>query len=59
MSKLKIFFESDQEHQIRAIESAVKLFKGYTRRNSAFQMGDETIPNMDNYEMLDEKWLVR
>lgn len=57
MSKLKIFFESDQEHQVRAIESAVKLFKGYTRRSTGFQMGDETIPNMDRYEMLDEKWL--
>lgn len=57
MSKLKIHFESDQEHQVNAIESAVKLFKGYTRRDICFQLGDEAMPNMDRYEMLDEKWL--
>ncbi len=57
MSKLKIHFESDQEHQVRAIDSAIKLFKGFTRRNTPFQLGDDTIPNMDRYKMLDEEWL--
>lgn len=57
MSKLKIHFESDQQHQIRAIESTVGLFKGYTKRETAFQLGDDTIANIDQYEMLDEEWL--
>lgn len=57
MSKLKIHFESDQQHQVRAIESTVDLFKGYTKRETAFQLGDDTIANMDQYEMLDEEWL--
>lgn len=57
MSKLKIHFESDQPHQLRAIESAVNLFKGYTKRKTAFQLGDDTIANLDKYEMLDEEWL--
>ena len=57
MSKLKIKFESDQEHQIRAIGSTVKLFDGYTKRTSSFQMGEDTVSNLDPYELLDETWL--
>ncbi|KAA5542332.1 restriction endonuclease [Adhaeribacter rhizoryzae] len=57
MTKLKIHFESDQEHQIRAIDSAIKLFNGYTKRIIPFQLGDDTIANIDQYEMLDEEWL--
>ena len=57
MSKLKIHFESNQEHQVRAIESTVKLFQGFTKRDTHFQLGDDTIANMDQYEMLDEVWL--
>lgn len=57
MSKLKIHFESNQEHQVRAIESTVGLFKGYTKRETPFQLGDDTIANLDQYEMLDEAWL--
>lgn len=57
MSKLKIHFESDQEHQVRAIESTVNLFNGFTKREVDFQMGDDTIPNIGPHEMLDESWL--
>ena len=57
MNKLKIHFESDQEHQVRAIESTVKLFQGYTKRDASFRMGDDTVANLDDYEMLDEDWL--
>ena len=57
MSKLKIQFESNQEHQVQAIQSSVNLFKGYTRRETDFQMGDDTIANLDKYETLDEEWL--
>jgi type III restriction enzyme len=54
--KIEIQFEK-QEHQQRAVESTVELFSGYTKRETQFQLGDETIPNMDQYEMLDEDWL--
>ncbi|MBW2937531.1 DEAD/DEAH box helicase family protein [Aureisphaera sp. CAU 1614] len=71
MSKLKIHFESDQEHQVRAIESTVKLFQGYIKRNleelkassiglgsKATEMYDtDIIANIGKYEMLDETWL--
>jgi type III restriction enzyme len=57
MSKLKIQFESDQPHQLRGIESTVKLFQGFTKRQDGFWMGDDTKPNLDPYEMLDESWL--
>lgn len=58
MTKLKIQFESDQEHQLAAIRSVVELFEGYVKRESGFQMfGSDTVANMDPYEMLDEAWL--
>jgi len=57
MGKLKIQFEPNQEHQVRAIESSIKLFNGYNKRKTPFQLGDDTIANMDQYEMLDEEWL--
>ncbi len=58
MTKLKIQFESDQEHQLEAIRSVVDLFEGYSRRETGFQMfGSDTVANMDPYEMLDESWL--
>lgn len=57
MTKLKIQFESDQPHQIRAIESTVKLFQGFTKKQDGSWMGDDTKPNLDPYEMLDESWL--
>jgi type III restriction enzyme len=57
VGKLKIQFESDQEHQTRAIESTIKLFEGYSKQEANFQMGDDVIPNMDRYEVMDESWL--
>lgn len=57
MSRLKIKFESDQPHQLRAIQSTVKLFDGYSKQRSDFKMGEDTIPNIGPYEMLEESWL--
>ena len=58
MSKLKIKFEDNQEHQLKAIDSVVKLFTGYGKRDTGFKMySSDTIANMDPYEMLDEQWL--
>lgn len=57
MSKLKIQFESDQPHQKMGIESVVKLFDGYSKQEEVFQLGDDTVPNIGQYESLDENWL--
>jgi type III restriction enzyme len=58
MSKLKIKFEDNQEHQLRAISSVVKLFNGYSKRDTDFKMyGSDTKSNIDEFEMLDEQWL--
>ncbi|MBP9691551.1 DEAD/DEAH box helicase family protein, partial [Candidatus Woesebacteria bacterium] len=58
MKTLKIKFEDNQEHQLNAIRSVVRLFDGYSKRDTTFQMyGSDTIANMDPYEMLDEQWL--
>lgn len=58
MSKLKIRFEDNQEHQLKAIESVVKIFDGYSKRDTEFKMyGSDTIANMDPYETFDEQWL--
>jgi len=58
MTKLKIKFENNQEHQLKAINSVVKLFDGYSKRSTEFTMyGSDTIANMDPYEMLDEQWM--
>jgi type III restriction enzyme len=58
MSNLKIKFEDNQEHQLRAIQSVVKLFNGYAKNDTEFRMyGSDTISNMDPYEIMDEQWL--
>jgi type III restriction enzyme len=57
MSKLKIQFEADQLHQVGAIQSTVKLFQGFTKKQDGSWIGDDTKPNLDPYEMLDEGWL--
>lgn len=58
MGKLKIKFEDNQEHQLKAIDSVVKLFEGYRKRDTDFRMfSSDTIANVDPYEMLDELWL--
>jgi type III restriction enzyme len=59
MSKLKLKFESDQEHQVKAIESVVGLFEGMPQTDDSFKMaGDETIANVPPYMTLDENWLL-
>lgn len=58
MTKLKIVFENNQEHQIRAIDSVVNLFNGYSKRDTEFRMyGNDTVANIDPYATLEEHWL--
>ncbi|NMB82011.1 MAG: DEAD/DEAH box helicase family protein [Ignavibacteria bacterium] len=58
MSKLKLKFDPNQEHQRIAIESVVNLFKGLPPYQTSFQLGDETIANLPPYNDLDEEWLL-
>ncbi len=57
MSKLEIQYESDQEHQVGAIGGAISLFSGYTKKGKQSLLGDDTIANLDEFEMLEESWL--
>jgi len=51
-------FDERQEHQLRAIENTVKLFDGLPVRETQFQMGDEIVPNLPPYTVLEENWLL-
>lgn len=57
MSKLKLKFDPNQNHQKIAIESIVDLFKGLPPYQTSFQLGDETIPNLPPYSKFDTEWL--
>jgi type III restriction enzyme len=57
MDDLKIQYDSNQAHQVDGIESSVNLFTDFTKRATQSLLGDDTVPNMDQYEMLDESWL--
>lgn len=54
---VKIKFDSNQDYQIRAVESVVKLFEGMDRQDTdiEFRLESEesdkdTIPNMDELD---------
>ena len=55
--KIKIYFEANQEHQARAVDSIVNLFSGLPRNDDSFQIGDNIVANLADGEILNEKWL--
>ncbi|MCI0691787.1 hypothetical protein L0337_07225 [candidate division KSB1 bacterium] len=58
MSKqLQLQFEVNQEHQLSAIESVVRLFDGLPKRSPEFSLGGEIVPNLPPHETLRESWL--
>lgn len=57
MSKIKIKFEANQEHQIKAVESVINLFQGMPKLETAFQLGDDIIGNLQPYNVPEEHWL--
>lgn len=57
MSNIKIKFEANQQHQIKAVESVLGLFKGMPKQETVFQLGDDIIPNLPAYQVLEEHWL--
>lgn len=58
MSKIKIHFDPNQEHQNEAVASIVELFDGLFRADTgAYELGDEITPNIPPYYQLDQGWL--
>ena len=55
--RLQLKFDPNQDFQIQAIESTVKLFDGIPEYAADFQMGAEIVPNLPENEMLEEDWL--
>ena len=57
--QIKFRFDPDQLHQVKAIESTIKLFDEFKGMSNEFQMGDEIVANMPaNEDQLDEEWLL-
>jgi len=56
--KLQLKFDANQEHQLQAVESVVRLFEGISRYEEAFRLGDEVVANVPPYEELADMWLL-
>ncbi|MBN1466887.1 DEAD/DEAH box helicase family protein [candidate division KSB1 bacterium] len=57
MSKITLKFDANQEHQLKAIDSAVRLFDGLPAVETGFQMGDEIVANAGEMDFIDEDFL--
>ncbi len=57
-SKLKLKFDANQEHQVQAVASVVRLFEGLPRYEEAFRLGDEVVANMPAFAELPEDLLL-
>ncbi|HYV91511.1 MAG TPA: DEAD/DEAH box helicase family protein [Chitinophagales bacterium] len=55
--KLTLKFDSNQQHQLQAIESVMKLFESMSPVDTSFSIGDEIVPNLPQYQSLSEPWL--
>lgn len=58
MTKLKIKFEANQEHQKIAVDSVVNLFEGLSKYETNFDLGDNIKPNLHPYETIEEEFLL-
>lgn len=56
--QLSFKFDPNQEHQLQAIESTIKLFEGLPPQETGFQLGDDIVPNLAPGEALEENWLL-
>ena len=56
--KLELKFDHNLDFQMDAIQSVVDLFQGLPRHDSAFSLGDGTVPNLPEGEALSETWLL-
>lgn len=44
--KLQLKFDANQEHQLQAVASVVRLFEGMPLFDEAFRVGDEVAANL-------------
>jgi len=58
MAKIKFKFEPNQEHQLAAIDSVIRLFDKLPQGHSEFKLGDELVPNLPSEEIFDEDILL-
>ena len=47
---LQLKFDANQEHQLQAVDSVVRLFEGMPDYEEAFQLRDEVVANVPLYE---------
>jgi len=55
--ELKLKFDANQEHQLKAINNSILLFDGLPSYEVDYQMGDEIVPNLPADFGLEEDWL--
>lgn len=58
MPKLQFKLDPNQDFQLQAIDSVVKLFDGLSRFTSDFALGEDTVANLSRHETLEEGWLA-
>ena len=58
MQSVTIQFDPNQEHQLTAVESVVKLFDGLSPYYTEANQLDEIVPNLPPYCSLDSGWLL-
>jgi len=57
-TKLELKFDHNLDFQMEAIAAVVDLFQGLPHHDSAFTLGDGTVPNLPEGEVLSESWLL-
>jgi type III restriction enzyme len=58
MAKIKFKFDPNQEHQLTAVDSVLRLFDKLPQGHSEFKLGDELVPNLPAEETFDEDILL-
>ncbi len=58
MGKIRFKFDANQEHQLVAVTSVLRLFDKLPQGHSEFKLGDEVIPNLMGDETFDEDLLL-
>ena len=58
MQSVTIQFDPNQEHQLSAVESVVKLFDRLSPYDTEMSQLDEIVPNLPPYYSLDSSWLL-
>jgi type III restriction enzyme len=57
-SRLRLQFDHNLDFQLEANQAVVDVFQGLRRFDSAFTLGDGTVPNLPEGESLRETWLL-